>query len=125
MNTTHTTPETWKLVPVEPTEAMEIFVHKQAWINAVNAAPAAPDPHGWSMCVDARASLRHWISAAILFGHGPQSMACHGKPRDIHGEVLAAFDKWFELQDWMAQKRSIEAGWPFKADATHPGMQHD
>jgi hypothetical protein len=29
----------YRLVPLVPTDAMQVFVHKQAWINAVNAAP--------------------------------------------------------------------------------------
>jgi hypothetical protein len=34
----------YRLVPLVPTDAMQVFVHKQAWINAVNAAPLPVQP---------------------------------------------------------------------------------
>jgi hypothetical protein len=40
----------WRLVPLVPTDAMQVFVHKQAWINAVNAAPLAVQPEERNFC---------------------------------------------------------------------------
>ena len=33
-------PEGCRIVPIEPTESMLVFVHRLAWINAVNASPS-------------------------------------------------------------------------------------
>lgn len=33
-------PEGCRIVPIEPTESMLVFVHRLAWINAVNATPS-------------------------------------------------------------------------------------
>ena len=42
----------YRLVPLVPTDAMQVFVHKQAWINAVNAAPLpVQEPVGVVQCV--------------------------------------------------------------------------
>ena len=36
----------WQWVPVEPTLEMQVFVHRQAWINAVSAALPTPPKEG-------------------------------------------------------------------------------
>lgn len=53
-----------------------------------------------------RASLRHFLSAALIFGKG-----------SVHTRTLEAFDEWFSMMD-----SQTGAGWPFKADATMPGI---
>lgn len=58
-----------------------------------------------NMNAEARASLRHYLSAALMFDKG-----------NAYDRTLAAFDEWFRLQDSRAE-------WPFPADATHPGMK--
>jgi len=40
------------------------------------------------MDAEARASLRHFLSAALIFSKG-----------DLHSRTLAAFDEWFALAD--------------------------
>jgi hypothetical protein len=62
-----------------------------------------------NMDAAARASLRHFLSAALIFGEG-----------DAHSRTLAAFDEWFSLVD--SRPVGSAEPWPFKADATHPGM---
>jgi hypothetical protein len=51
----------YRLVPLVPTDAMQVFVHKQAWINAVNAAPLPvqePEPPaGQPLCEPAVATI--------------------------------------------------------------------
>ena len=39
-------PPGYQLVPVEPTSAMLVFSHKQAWVNAVKAAPMPASQKG-------------------------------------------------------------------------------
>lgn len=50
-------------------------------------------PNGWTMSKEGRASLRHFLSAAIVFN------GVGGGKVDVHTRTLAAFDEWFALDD--------------------------
>lgn len=55
-----------------------------------------------NMDAEARASLRHYLSAALIF---PESLSVEDTKDAVYERTLAAFDEWFTFVDSRQENR--------------------